>query len=64
MHVLFPLPFLLFSLQLTLEEEEEKKKMTKLHVLPSSLFATLALILGDIDILVGQGSPWKQPLGA
>ena len=39
-------------------EEEEEEEVEKMNcILPSSWFATLALISGNIDILVCQCSP-------
>ena len=48
----------------SLTEEEKKRKDDENSVLSSSRFATLALISGDIDILVGLGSPQKRHVGA
>ena len=49
------------SASLTKKEEEEEKQNRDL---PGCWFATLVLISGDIDIIVGQGSTWKQQVGA
>ena len=66
MHIILcQLPFLLLCLWLTLEEmKREENNYDKNRVLPSFRFATLALILGDIHIVVGQGNPRKQQVGA
>ena len=34
------------------------------RVLPGCWFTTLAMLLGDVDVLVGQSSVRKQQLGA
>ena len=41
------------------EEEEKRRKVDENRVLPGCRFANLALLSGDIDIFVGQGSDRK-----
>ena len=50
-------------MRLTLEEEK-KRKDDENRVLPGCRFATLAMLSGNVDILVGQSSVQKQQVGA
>ena len=53
-----------YAIWLNARRKEKKRKGDENRVLPSSRIANLALISGDIGILVCQGSPRKRQVGA